>query len=149
MFNPFTLLGLEKKFQLDLKDLEQAYFEAQKKAHPDQFAQASLEEKRQAIELSTKINQAYLVLKSPLNRAEYLLEAAGFKPLAQDLVFLTEVLEWRERQENGENISPYLREEEERLLKALHTAFEEKKYSLIQNIIYRLKYIQKILKENK
>jgi molecular chaperone HscB len=146
---PFILLGLQKQFQLDPQALEKAYFDAQKRAHPDQFAQASPEEKRKAIELSTQINQAYLILKDPLKRAEYLLEAAGFEPLTHDPHILAEMLEWRERQESGEDISPSLSKEEARLMKALHEAFEEKKYPLIQRIIYHLKYIQKMLKEKK
>jgi molecular chaperone HscB len=147
--NLFALLELQKQFELDPQALEQAYFDAQKKTHPDQFAQSSPEEKQKAMAFSTKINQAYLTLKDPLKRAEYLLLDAGFEPLSHDPHILAEMMEWRERQESGEDISNSLSKEETQLMKTLHEAFEEKKYPLIQSIIYNLKYIQKMLKENK
>src|SRR5216683_629469 len=102
MSNPFEILNLEKSYRLDLQLLENHYFEAQKKWHPDQFFKATDQEKTEALKTSTAVNQAYLVLKNPLSRAEYLLKAEGIEPLSHDPTFLGTVMEWNERRERGE-----------------------------------------------
>ena len=42
---PLSLLGLEKRYSLDMNGLEKRYFEEQKKSHPDRFALATGSEK--------------------------------------------------------------------------------------------------------
>lgn len=72
----FSLLNLKPAFDLDLKALEAAYFEAQRKHHPDRAGKDAVA-RQAALLLSADVNQAYNVLKDPLTRAEYLLSTQG------------------------------------------------------------------------
>jgi molecular chaperone HscB len=38
--NPFAVLGLDARFDLDPQAIERAYFEKSKELHPDRFATA-------------------------------------------------------------------------------------------------------------
>ncbi len=71
MNNYFELLGIEKKYNVDLNILNRQYFAMQSKYHPDR-AQTNLE-KHKKLAISTEINKAYSTLKNDLARAEYLL----------------------------------------------------------------------------
>lgn len=144
MFDPFEILALEKQFPLDLKVLETAYFEAQKRTHPDRFIGASLEVRNQAIQQSSEVNQAYVILKSPLSRGAYLLKNAGIEPLIHDPLFLGQVMGWNERMDRGENLKEELTSEEEQLLKSLKDGFEANDYETVRSALYRLTYITSI-----
>ncbi|MEO0444009.1 MAG: Fe-S protein assembly co-chaperone HscB, partial [Pseudomonadota bacterium] len=72
--NYFELFGLRPTFELDKQQLSQQYRQLQKKVHPDKFASHSSSEKRLSLQFTSFINNAFHVLKSPLLRAEYLLE---------------------------------------------------------------------------
>jgi molecular chaperone HscB len=147
MFDPFEVLGLERGYSLDVESLEKRYFEEQKKTHPDRFTLASGAEKEDALKKSTALNQAYLLLKDPLLRAEFLLKAKGVEPLSQDPLFLGEVMMWNEQLEAGEDLSSELRHEEEQLFKNLGTAFEEEDDESARISLYRLTYVRKMLKQ--
>lgn len=146
MFDPFLSLNLEKSYTVDLDMLEKHYFEAQKKYHPDQFSQADEQKKRDAVRQSTAINQAYLLLKNPLKRAESLLRDAGVEILSNDASFLGQVMTWNENLEKGQDLKPELHAEEKMLLKELETAFTVKDYEKARIAVYRLTYVQKLLK---
>lgn len=144
MSDPFVLLGLKKQYPLDHKDLDNAYFEAQKRTHPDQFARATAEEKIEAARKSTCVNQAYSLLKDPLKRAEYLLQEIQGEPLAHDPLFLGQVMEWREQQDGGKDIKEELLQTKQALFEALAISFKEKNYAIAQRSLYQLQYLQKI-----
>jgi molecular chaperone HscB len=69
---------------VDAVALERAYREIQARVHPDRFAQAGDAERRASLQWTTRVNEAYRVLKSPVQRAKYLLELNGV-----DLAFET------------------------------------------------------------
>lgn len=73
----FALLGLPSRFALDPKDLEQRYRDLSQRFHPDKFATAPAPERRQALERSTALNDAYRTLKDPLRRAVYVFKLHG------------------------------------------------------------------------
>lgn len=149
MFDPFEVLGLEKQYPLDLKVLEKHYFEAQKKAHPDRFALAEEVVKEEALKKSTALNQAYLLLKDPLKRATFLLQVLGVEPLSHHPKILAQTLIWRERGEAGEDLRPELTELEEELLGDMEKGFQTKNYGKVQECLYSLTYVHKILQEMK
>ncbi len=68
----FSILGVPRTFDLDLRALENAHRRLQAAAHPDRFARASDHERSHSAELSARANVAYAVLKSPLLRARYM-----------------------------------------------------------------------------
>ena len=81
--NYFQLLGLNQSFQIDQQKLADNYRQLQRQFHPDKFASASDMERRLSVQKSALINEAYLALKSPLNRASYMLKLRG-KDLSND-----------------------------------------------------------------
>lgn len=146
--NPFGILNLEQSYSLNLETLENHYFAEQKKTHPDQFSQATDQEKNDAAKKSTAVNQAYLILKNPLLRAEYLLKSAGVETLSTDPSFLGQVMEWNERREQGEDLTTDLLHEEEVLFNALENAFILNDYEKARLALYQLTYVQKLLKKS-
>lgn len=75
--NYFQLFEVPESFELDLDALAEKYRELQIEVHPDRFANAAEQEKLRAVQLSSYLNQAYDALKSPLQRAAYLLTLRG------------------------------------------------------------------------
>lgn len=146
MFDPYETLGLEKAFSIDLNALEQAYFAAQRRCHPDRFALAGEAEKKNAAHGATLVNKAYTLLKNPLDRATYLLKARGVSLLSHDPEFLPKVMEWNERTEAGEDITSELAQEEATLLQELSEALEHNEAERATKALYRLNYVQKVRK---
>jgi molecular chaperone HscB len=107
MQNHFELLGLTPGFTLDVKALEQAYFSAQRDAHPDRQIGKSEAERIVAIERSMSANEAYEALKNPLTRAEHLLALSGVRVNSDDdtvkpsQALLVEIMELREQIEDA------------------------------------------------
>lgn len=145
MFDPFEVLGMPKSFSISLKDLESRYFDEQRKAHPDRFSQG---EKHAASKKSAVVNQAYLILKDPLERGIFLLKDARVEPATHHSEILMEMMTWRERLEAGENLNTELKEQERKILHALEDGFETKDYEMARLALYRLAYVQKLLKES-
>jgi molecular chaperone HscB len=99
--NYFELFNLPESFVLDSGKLTEQYRELQQKVHPDRFASASEQERRLSMQLATRINEAFRVLKDPLERARYLLQVKGIEwdddqATVNDTAFLMEQMELRE-----------------------------------------------------
>ncbi|WP_281556358.1 co-chaperone HscB [Thalassomonas sp. RHCl1] len=99
--NYFQLFGLDSGFEVDTLKLSELYQALQKSVHPDRFAHASTQEQAMAVQKSAMINDAYQILKNPLQRAEYLLKIRGTEmPSEQssfrDTGFLMQQMELRE-----------------------------------------------------
>ena len=95
----FSLLGVPRRYHIDLTELERCYLALSKKHHPDRFVTAEPSERIAALQQSMALNQAYKALKKPISRAEYLLSLAGVAVDDNEKLdpsFLMEVLEWRE-----------------------------------------------------
>lgn len=104
MMNYFQLFNLSVQFQVDLTRLGQTYQTLQQLTHPDKFATGSERDKLLAVQKNAQVNDAYQVLKSPLSRAEYILELRGLElkhehQTMQDPTFLMQQMEWREQLE--------------------------------------------------
>ena len=84
MQSHFALFGLPATFSVEGEALERSYREIQSRVHPDRFAHAGDAERRASLQWTTRVNEAYRVLKSPVQRAKYLLELNGV-----DLAFET------------------------------------------------------------
>ena len=100
MQNYFELFDIPVSFVVDLEKLAVSYRQLQQQVHPDKFVTSSAQERRLSIQYAARINDAYQVLKSPLKRAQYLLELNEFstqdEDTAMDNAFLMEQMELRE-----------------------------------------------------
>ena len=106
MKNHFELFGLAPAYALDLVQLDRAYRDIQANIHPDRFAHAGDAERRASMQMTTQVNDAYRTLKSPLQRARYLLELNGVDAgletnTAMPPEFLMEQMELRENLEDA------------------------------------------------
>jgi molecular chaperone HscB len=73
----FSVLGVARRFDLDLADLERRYKDLTKILHPDRFARADARARRASLSRSVQLNDAWRTLRDPVRRAEYLLRLAG------------------------------------------------------------------------
>jgi molecular chaperone HscB len=126
----FELFGLEPAFALDAERLERAYREIQSRVHPDRFAHAGDAERRASLQWTTRVNEAFQVLKNPVKRASHLLELHGVDVAfetntAMPPEFLMQQMELRERLEEAK---------EARALDALRDEMRETKTGLEKQI---------------
>ncbi|AUX47168.1 Fe-S protein assembly co-chaperone HscB [Sorangium cellulosum] len=77
MTDPFDTLGVEPRFDLDLRALEQRHRDLSRALHPDRYAGAPAAERRLALGRAIETNDALRVLRDPIRRAEALLQRAG------------------------------------------------------------------------
>ena len=99
--NHFELFGVPISYRLDTALVAERYRALQHALHPDRYAAAGDSEKRLSMQASTRINEAFQVLKDPLERARYLLslhtgEFGGENETTGDKAFLMEQMELRE-----------------------------------------------------
>ena len=101
MNDPFEMLGVERRFDLDLKVLEKTHRELSRALHPDKFVQAGASERRAVLEKAASVNEAWRTVRDPIARAEALFRLAGIEvgedkePKASP-AFLMEVMDERE-----------------------------------------------------
>ena len=105
MQNYFELFGFETVFAINQQQLDNAYQEHVSKFHPDKYAAKSTSEQLQALQNTSMINTAYGALKSPLERASYLLTLQGINPFDEkdtqmNVDFLMSQIELREQLED-------------------------------------------------
>ena len=94
------------RFALDRAALDAAYREIQARVHPDRFAAAGDAERRASMQWTTRVNEAYRVLRHPLERATCMLQLAGIDPkfktdTAMPQEFLLRQMELREALEQA------------------------------------------------
>jgi molecular chaperone HscB len=99
--DPFTTLGIERTFDIDLAAVEKTHRELSRALHPDRHAAGGATERRMALSKAIEVNEAWRVVKDPIRRAEALFRLAGVKvgeanePKA-DPEFLMDMMEQRE-----------------------------------------------------
>jgi len=74
----FSFLGLDRKLSLDPSDLQTRFYNLSRQFHPDRFARSAASEQQYALDATALLNDAYRVLRDPIQRAEYLLSQEGF-----------------------------------------------------------------------
>lgn len=158
----FSLFDIASNFQIDAALLEQKYRSLQAQVHPDKFAHLSETERRISMQLATRVNEAYQTLRSPLNRARYLLSLRGVETMEETNTampedFLMQQMEWREALADAKlkkNINEV--ERIEQLVQHLKKTLEQELVLLIDNlhdfnsasgIVRKLKFIEKLAEE--
>ena len=74
----FTAFGLERRLIVDGAELQRKFYELSRQFHPDRFATHSSAAQQQALDFTALLNDAYRVLRDPVQRGEYLLKQEGF-----------------------------------------------------------------------
>jgi molecular chaperone HscB len=159
MQNHFELFGLEPGYALEPERLDQAYREIQAKIHPDRFAHAGDAERRASMQWTTRVNEAYRTLKSPVERGRYLLELKGIDVAfetntAMPAEFLGRQLELREaleaaeaRKDSGalEGLRAELRAEKKELEAALGDSLDAlHDYAAAADLVRKLKFLDRL-----
>lgn len=79
----FAIFGLPRKLWIEMSVLEQRFLQLSWKLHPDNFVNASEEERDLSLKRSSELNDAYRTLRDPVGRVEYLLAIEGARKEGQ------------------------------------------------------------------
>lgn len=147
--NFFDTFNLPVLFNIDIDMLNHQYRTLQKTIHPDRFVNATDAEKKQSLQKSTQINDAYQVLKDPIKRASHIIslhQVLKENTLPPD--FLMQQMEWEEEFETINDLeqvqlfSVKIDGERKMLMDLLAMDLDEKKdWESATNIIGKLKFI--------
>ena len=104
----FALMGLPKRFELDLQVLDARWKDLQRQTHPDRHAAHGSAAQRVAMQWSVRVNEAHQRLRDPVRRAAYLCELAGApiqaeRNTAMPSEFLMQQMAWREALEDAQS----------------------------------------------
>jgi len=95
------MLGIERKFDIDVAAVEKTHRELSRALHPDRFSGAGASERRMALSRAVEVNEAWRTVRDPIKRAEALFALAGV-PVGEDRepkpspTLLMDMLEQRE-----------------------------------------------------
>src|SRR3989454_1179236 len=129
----FALFEMPRKLWIEMNGLEQKFLQLSWKLHPDNFVNATEQERELSLKRSSELNDAYRTLRDPVSRVEYLLAIEGERKegekkqqappeLLEEVFELNESLdELREARESGGDLTA-LRES----LEAARNNFQEK-----------------------
>lgn len=155
--NYFELFGLPVAFTVDAASLVRRFRELQRQFHPDRYAAAPDHEKRLALQYATYINEAHDCLKSPLCRAQYLMELAGFprqdSTTQNDTVFLLQQMEWREALEAAntpdqhDTLLQSTRLAAEEYWRGFDLAYQQGRYPEAQQYLNKMHFVARFEKE--
>lgn len=155
--DPYVLLGLPRRWHLDLAEVESAYRALARVVHPDKYVKKSAAERRFALSWTAALNDARRVLKDPERRAWYLATGSPTpkegRKLVLDPAFLQQMFEWREEEEDSPGATrtraQALRAELEGELERVFTAWETGAGDLavVEDRLSRLKYVTGLTQE--
>ncbi len=129
----FALFEMPRKLWIEMSGLEQKFLQLSWKLHPDNFVNATEQERELSLKRSSELNDAYRTLRDPIARVEYLLAIEGQRKegekkqqappeLLEEVFELNESLdELREAKASGEDLA-----ELKARLEAAEKSFQEK-----------------------
>jgi molecular chaperone HscB len=120
----YRFFGFEKKFNLDVSELERRFYSLSRQLHPDLFFRAMPREREYSLEATAILNDAYRTLRDPVLRAECLLKELGEEPGDRDreavppelLEEVFEVSELLEESRAGQRPAPQLQQVHQKFL---------------------------------
>ena len=94
--NCFKLLGIDENFTIDVNQLDDKYLDLQRDLHPDNLKAHSSK--------IYQINNAYRILKNPIERAKHLLEINNISVDKEKIPpeYLLQIIELQENLDNKE-----------------------------------------------
>ena len=157
--DPFAVLGLPRRFAIDLKQVEARHLELSKTLHPDRYVGAPPNQRRIALSRAVEVNEAWRALRDPIKRAEAILTLAG-KQVGEtrepkpEPAFLMEVMEAREEldeakghQERIEGVVKKARAQFTDAERALASAIDSGDLDGAIPLLGRLRYAARFLEE--
>lgn len=161
MTNYFELFQLPIKLPIDSGQLTVNYQQLQRQYHPDNFAQATDNEKVAIIQKSAMINDGYQTLKNPLKAAEYLLSLQGVdvaieQNIIHDADFLMEQFSLREKlddieSQNNIELLDYFHSEisqrEKQVYQQLLGDISQQNWQAALNQIYKIRYLARLIEQ--
>src|SRR5215831_12379086 len=75
--NYFAIFDLPPKLWIEMSELERKFLQLSWKLHPDNFVNATEQERELSLKRSSELNDAYRTLRDPIARVEYLLAIEG------------------------------------------------------------------------
>lgn len=157
----FALFDLQPDFIVDLAQLGERYRALARSVHPDRFADADARDQRLALERAAQLNEAYQTLKSPAQRARYLLSLNGrelpLEATVQDAEFLLQQMQWREELEELHDSADLagvaafkrrLKQAQERVEQDFSTCWREPDQAeQAERLVRRLQFLDKLGRE--
>lgn len=80
----FSMFEMPRKLWVEMGTLEQKFLQLSWKLHPDNFVNATAEEREVSLKRSSELNDAYRTLRDPVTRVEYLLAIEGARKEGQN-----------------------------------------------------------------
>lgn len=125
----FAVLGLERRWSLTPKKVDQAWRARSRQVHPDRFAGRSAVERRMSLQWTAAINSARRALRDPIQRGWYLATGSP-RPrdegLRLDPGFLEEIFELQmEAQADPDGVAQQARDEKARVMAELDRRFQQ------------------------
>lgn len=160
--NFFELFSLPAGFEIDDSVLSENYRALQREFHPDRFANADSASRRQAMQMSAHINEAFETLKNPLLKSRYLLELQAVsvnqdRDTTSDTGFLMQQMEFREQMEEVENqadpleaadkLRDVIQSENESLLKLFRGEYEQDSFEAAKQTWLKLQFYDRLLEQ--
>jgi molecular chaperone HscB len=97
--NYFSALGVKRRFGQNKAELESHFYKLSRELHPDRFATGSADERREALEKMSLVNEAYRSLKDPERLRDYFLKLVGVGGDAKAQIPVELAESWFELQE--------------------------------------------------
>lgn len=150
---------MDKKFKVNIKQLDMKFKELQKLSHPDNFANESMELKDIALRTSTTVNEGYQIMKNDVERGIYLLEFMfginiNDESTSDQSAFMATIFYLREEIEDAKDSKEALRAILSKLLLSVHRICDELDSQLqtvnqeqLKTNVISLKYICKVVTE--
>ena len=162
MQNYFELFDLDTSFFISDTNLKDSYRREIARFHPDKYASKSDSEKLQALQNTSLLNTAFESIKSPLNRASYILKLDGVDPfdekdtaMAHDFLIsqieLREELELIESKTDSDQLEGFIERIESLVqskIESISDAFKDNRDILeIKKDVRELKFYEQLVKE--
>lgn len=80
----FAMFEMPRKLWVEMGVLEQKFLQLSWKLHPDNYVNATAEEREISLKRSSELNDAYRTLRDPVARVEYLLAIEGARKEGQN-----------------------------------------------------------------
>lgn len=148
--------------ELDLSKLKEQNQQLQQQVHPDRFATSSDAEKREAMQITSLVNEAFNTLKAPVLRLQYMLSLKGVDmngetDTSMDGAFLMQQMELREEIADVRNqsepldvldtMSRDLKNQAQNLVLSFADFFQQDDLQKSREIVRKLQFIVKAQKE--